>query len=81
MRTTLMGLVFAGVLGVVGYGTADAMPLDTAAMSQAALSASTVQQVDYLRRTRHGYVRCYWDIGWGRTVCHRYNGYYGWWWW
>ncbi len=77
MRTTLMGLAFVGVLSVVGYRAADAMTMDAAAMNQAAVSASSVQKADYLRRTRHGVVRCYWDFGWGRTICHRYHGYYG----
>jgi membrane-bound lytic murein transglycosylase B len=44
MRATLTGLGFAGVLSLLCYQSAEAVPADGAAMKRAATAASTVQE-------------------------------------
>jgi hypothetical protein len=78
MRATLTGLAFAGVLNLVCYQNARAVPADAAAMVQAATGASTVQHAQfYARPTRHGVIKCYREFIVGRPVCRHF---YRWWW-
>jgi hypothetical protein len=78
MRTTLTRLAFAGVLSLVCYQSADAVPADAAAMKRAATAASITQDAQfYARPTRHGVTKCYREFIVGRPVCRRFHR--GWW--
>lgn len=78
MRATLMGLGFAGVLSLLCYQSAQAVPADGAAMKRAATAASAVQEAQfYARRTRYGIIKCYREFVVGRPVCRHF---YRWWW-
>jgi hypothetical protein len=73
MRTTFMRLAFASAVSFVCYQNADAVPVDAAAMTRAAISASTVQEVQfYARPTRHGVIKCYRQFVVGRPVCRHF---------
>jgi hypothetical protein len=68
MRATLTGLGLAGVLSLVCYQSAEAVPADGAAMKRAAIAASTVQEAQfYARPTRHGIIKCYREFVVGRS--------------
>jgi hypothetical protein len=78
MRAILMGLGFAGVLSLLCYQSAQAIPVDGAAMKRAAAATSTVQEAQfYARPARHGIVKCYREFVVGRPVCRHF---YRWWW-
>jgi hypothetical protein len=49
MRATFMRLAFASAVSLVCYQNADAVPVDAAAMKRAAISASTVQEIQFTR--------------------------------
>ena len=78
MRATLMGLGFAGVLSLLCYQSAQAVPADGSAMRRAATAASMLQEAQfYARPTRHGVIKCYREFVVGRPVCRHF---YRWWW-
>ena len=72
MRTIMMALTAAGI-GLCLCGGANAVPADaTAAKAAADLSAAQPAQYSE-RRTRHGIVKCYRELIFGRYVCHTYH--------
>jgi hypothetical protein len=73
MRTFLAALGFAGALAVTCSLSAGAVPIDAAAMKQAAIATSPVQQAQYYERhTRHRVVKCYRELVVGPYICHSY---------
>jgi hypothetical protein len=73
MRRTLAALSFAAVFGVVGCHGAGAVPVNAAAMKEAATAASAVQEAFYMRRTRYGIRKCYHEFVVGPYVCHTFR--------
>ena len=79
MRATLTRLAFAGALSLVCYQSADAVPIDAAAMKRAATAALTVQEAQfYARPTRHGIIKCYREFVVGRPVCRHFHRWRWW---
>ena len=77
MRATLTRLAFVGVLSLVCYQRADAVPADAGAMKRAATGTWTAQEAQfYARPTRHGIIKCYREFVVGRPVCRHF---YRWW--
>jgi hypothetical protein len=78
MRATLTTIAFAGVLSLLCYQSAYAVPIDAAAIKRAATDSSTLQDAQfYARPTRHGVIKCYRQFIVGRPVCRHF---YRWWW-
>ena len=78
MRATLTTLAFTGALSLICYQSADAVPIDAAAVKRAAIGASVVQDAQfYARPTRHGVIKCYREFIVGRPVCRHFHR---WWW-
>ena len=74
MRTALTVLIFAAGIGLSSAGSAGAVPAGGAAIKDAAMAASAVQQAQFsIRRTRHGYRKCYREFVIGRYVCRTYR--------
>ena len=73
MRTTLTALIVAAGIGLIGAGSAAAMPAATAT-KQAATDVSAIQEAQYSeRRTRRGIRKCYREFIVGRYVCRTYR--------
>jgi hypothetical protein len=74
MRKLLVVLSFAaGVVGLACNQSATAAPADPAALKEAAVAASQLQQAQYVERhTRHGVVKCYREFVIGPYRCHHF---------
>jgi hypothetical protein len=60
VKTTLAAFAFATTLGVIACQSAQALPIDSGAIQQAATAASTVQQAQYAERRHRGTItKCY----------------------
>jgi hypothetical protein len=78
MRTKLAALgaalSLAAAAGLIGCGSAAAVPASAPAMKAAAAVTSPLAQAQYYeRRTRHGIVKCYRQFVVGRYVCRHYH--------
>lgn len=79
MCKTLVALSFAAGLGLIGLGllgsgSAFAVPADATAMKQAATAASPLEQAQYAEhRARRGVVKCYRDLVIGPYRCHYFR--------
>lgn len=70
MRTIIAALGVAAGLGLMLCQSASALPASGKAIQQSASAASPLEHVFYVRRTRHGLVKCYREFVIGRYVCH-----------
>ena len=76
MRKVLAAFVIAAGAAVISYQTAGALPLAATAIKQTAPAASSVRQAQYREGyTRHGFVKCYRFLVFGRYRCHYYRGF------
>jgi hypothetical protein len=74
MRKTLAALSLAAGLGLLCCQSANAVPIDAAAIAQSATAASAVQKTQYAeRRGRHYITKCYRDFVIGSYRCHSYR--------
>jgi hypothetical protein len=74
MRRLLVVLSFAAAAGLACSQSAIAAPADAAAMKQAAIAASPLQQAQYSEHhTRHGVVKCYRTLVIGPYRCHYFR--------
>lgn len=69
MRTMLAALSLAAGMGLMLCQSALAFPASGQAIQQSASTASPLEQVFYVRRTRHGLVKCYREFVIGHYVC------------
>ena len=73
MRTTLAALGAAAGIGFIYCQGAGAVPVNPAAVKQAATTASPVEQAQSTtHRSRRGYVKCYHALVVGPYRCHRF---------
>jgi hypothetical protein len=74
MRKSLAVLGFAAAIGLVCSQNAVAAPADAAAIKDAAIAASPLQQAQYSEHhTRHGVVKCYRTLVIGPYRCHYFR--------
>jgi hypothetical protein len=74
MRTTLIAFNFAGFICLICCQRVGAVPAAPAAVKEAAIDASTVQQAQYYQRhTRHRIIKCYRELVIGPYVCHSFH--------
>jgi hypothetical protein len=79
MRSTVAALAFAGILSLVSYQSAAAVPANPGALKPAVNANPTAQEAQfYARPTRHGIIKCYREFVVGRPVCRHF---YRWGWW
>ena len=73
MRRLLVVLSFAAAIGLACSQSARAAPADAAALKEAQVAASPLQQTQYSERhTRHGVVKCYREFVIGPYRCHHF---------
>ena len=80
MRTMPAALTLAGAIVFISSAilissqSANAVPIAPAAMREAAVATSTVQQAQfYGHRSRHHVVKCYRELVVGSYVCRRFH--------
>ncbi len=72
MRRIRFTLGLAAGIGLMLCQNASALPANAGAIERSASAASPVEQAQYyVRRTRHGLVKCYREFVIGRYVCRR----------
>lgn len=69
MRTIFAALSLAAGMGLILCQRALAFPAGGGAIQQSASAVSPVAHAFYVRRTRHGLVKCYREFVIGRYVC------------
>jgi hypothetical protein len=70
MRTTLAALGLVAGLGAIACQSAVALPIDAAAVQQAATATTSLQQAQYRERRRRGTItKCYREFVVGNYVC------------
>jgi len=73
MRKLLAVLSFAAGVGLACNQSATAAPANPAALKEAAIGASPLQEAQYAERhTRHGVVKCYREFVIGPYRCHHF---------
>jgi hypothetical protein len=74
MRTILIALSFAGCICLICSQSVGAVPAPPAAVEEAAIDASTVQQAQYYQHhTRNRIIKCYRELVIGPYVCHSFH--------
>jgi hypothetical protein len=74
MRTILIALSFAGCICLICCQSVGAVPAPPAAVEEAAIDASTVQQAQYYQHhTRRRIIKCYRELVIGPYVCHSFH--------
>jgi hypothetical protein len=74
MQMKLAAFGLAAGIGLACCQGASALPAAGTAIRQAAMAASPVQQAQYRERhARHGIVKCYRELVFGRYRCHYYR--------
>ena len=74
MRKSLAVLGFAAGIGLACSQNAVAAPVDAAAIKEAVVATSPVQQAQYSEHhTRHGIVKCYRTLVIGPYRCHYFR--------
>jgi hypothetical protein len=73
MPKLFFAVSLAAALGLVGAGSAGAVPADATAVQQAANAASPLRQAFVGHPTRHGVVKCYRTLVVGPYRCHYFG--------
>lgn len=73
MQKTLLALSLAAGIGLV-CGSAGAVPMNAAAIKEAAAAVSPVEPAQYAQyRSKHGVVKCYRTLVIGPYRCHHFR--------
>jgi len=73
MRTVFFAMLFAVGTGLVAASASSAAPANGVVIGQAAVAASLLSEVGYVRRRgRTCYSKCYYEFIIGRRVCRTY---------
>jgi hypothetical protein len=78
MRLTTTALGAVAAISLIWCQPTGAAPISGSGLNQAAIAASTAQQVQYYERhTGHRVIKCYRELIVGPYICHAYHR---WWW-
>jgi hypothetical protein len=74
MRAILAAMTLAACISFVCRQGAGAVPISASHLNDPAMAASLLQQAQYREgHTRHGIVKCYRTLIFGRYRCHYYH--------